>query len=446
MHKNAAADFSPLMRLILNWVFPPPILPIPLSLQPNSDTMQQKSTFRLLIPIFITVFLDLLGGGIAIPIFPAIITVRETSILPMEMGDESRKIVFGFLSAIFFIAQFMGAPILGAISDRDGRKKILLLSLAGTAVGYLLFALGIYLRSIELLFFSRFLAGFMGGNIAVALSMISDISTPENKTRNFGLIGAAFGLGFIFGPALGAVLSNHEWGSLFTMHTPFVVSAALTLINMLLVWRNIPETLKNPLHRKVGLFTGAQNVLKAFRSSTHRPIFTLVFLLTFGFTLFTTFFNLFEAEKYGMSIQQIGMVFSFVGIWSVIAQGVLVRPLSKKFKPADILTYSLPLLSVCLILIILPEVQWWQYLVVPFMACCQGLTQPNINTIVTNSAPTSEQGMILGINQSVQSLAMAIPPIVAGFLSSFNIHSPNIAAALFTLLGWGVLVRYVKGK
>lgn len=405
---------------------------------------KHAATRSILLPIFLTVFIDMVGGGIAIPIFPALITIRETSILSADISDESRKIIFGFLSATFFLAQFFGAPILGAISDRDGRKKVLLLSLFGTMIGYLLFAYGIYIRSIEMLFFARFVAGFMGGNISVALSMISDVSTPENKTKNFGLIGAAFGLGFIFGPALGGVLSNADLVSWFTMYTPFIASALLTLTNIFLVVINLPETLQNPISRKVGLGTGIQNIIKAAQTPTHRSIFLLVFLITFGFTMFTNFFNLFETEKYGLSPQSIGLVFSYVGIWSVIAQGAIVRPLAKRFSPIQILTFSLPILATVLVLIILPEKQWIQYLIIPIMACSQGLTQPNINTIVTNSASAQEQGQILGLNQSVQSFAMAIPPIIAGFLSNLDIHFPNIAAAIFTFGGWLVLYFGVR--
>jgi MFS transporter, DHA1 family, tetracycline resistance protein len=399
----------------------------------------KENTQSILLPIFITVFIDMVGAGIAIPIFPALITQHDTAIVAPEVSNELRKIIFGFLSASFFFAQFFGAPILGAISDRDGRKKVLIMSLVGTMIGYLLFAFGIYIRSIEMLFLSRLVAGFMGGNISVALSMISDVSTAETKTKNFGLIGAAFGLGFIFGPALGGMLSNAEWGSAFTLYTPFIVSALLTTINIGLVMFNLPETIKEKIHKKIGIGTGIQNITKAFLSPSHRLVFLLVFLITFGFTMFTHFFNLFETEKYGLTPQSIGIVFSYVGIWSVIAQGAVVRPLSKRFSPVQILSISLLILAIALIAIILPHAQWLQYFIIPFIACTQGLTQPNINTIVTNSASQQEQGQILGLNQSVQSFAMAIPPMLAGFLSNIDIHIPNIAAAIFTFAGWAVL-------
>lgn len=400
------------------------------------DTLGTK---HILLPVFLTVFIDMMGGGIPIPVLPSLILAPETSILSPELTPEIRKIIFGFLTGSFFLAQFLGAPILGAISDRDGRKKVLMLSLGGTVVGYLLFALGIYLKSIEILFISRILAGFMGGNISVALSIISDVSTPETKTRNFGLIGAAFGLGFIFGPALGGILSDKTLYSGFSLITPFLVSALLTFINIVLANFNIPETIRNRYHRKVNLLTGIQNIRDAFHSPVYRMIFGMVFCITFGFTLFTQFFSVFLTDEYKMDMRGIGWIFSYVGIWAVIAQGAFLRPLSKKFKPIQILSISLFLLSILLVVIILPEKSGYLYFIIPFMASSQGMTQPNVNTIVTNSAPPEAQGQILGINQSVQSLAMAIPPMIAGFLSSVDIRFPNYAASVFMLAGWAIL-------
>ena len=410
-------------------------------------TDTQKVNIRhVLLPVFITVFIDMLGSGIPIPVLPSLIITPETSILSPEVTPELRKIIFGFLTGSFFLAQFIGAPILGAISDRDGRKKVLMLSLGGTVVGYLLFALGIYLRSIEVLFASRILAGFMGGNISVALSIISDVSTPENKTRNFGLIGAAFGMGFIFGPALGGVLSNPEIYSGFSLVTPFLVSALLTFMNIVLANFNIPETIKNRFQRRVNLLTGVQNIRDALRSPVYRVIFATVFCITFGFTLFTQFFSVFLTQEFKMSSSGIGVVFSYVGVWAVIAQGAFLRPLSKRFKPVQILSVSLLLLSGLLVLIILPTESWYLYVIIPFMASAQGMTQPNVNTIVTNAATPEMQGQILGINQSVQSMAMAIPPMVAGFLSTLDIRFPNYAAAVFMFAGWAILYFMLRKR
>lgn len=412
-----------------------------------ASTTETSSTPKgILIALFLTVFLDLLGGGLVIPILPSILLDVDKSILDVSVLPDTRTLIFGFLTGTFFIAQFLGAPILGAISDRDGRKKVLLMSLGGTVVGYFIFALGIYLRSIEILFFSRFLAGFMGGNISVALSCISDISDSTNKTRNFGLIGAAFGLGFIFGPFLGSVLSEVPIIPHLPTASPFIVAGLLTIVNIVLVIYNLPETLKVKQTRAVTMFTGFQNIATAFSHPKQRIVFLTVFAITFGFSLFTQFFSVFLTRKFNMQAQGIGMLFAYIGVWSVIAQAAILRPLTKRFSPLQILSVSLLSLSVLLVLIVLPTQTWVMYFIIPFIAVSQGMTQPNINTIVTSQVSEQEQGQVLGINQSVQSIAMGIPPFMAGYLSNMDLQYPNFVAALSMAIGWAILFFILKKK
>ena len=158
--------------------------------------------------IFFTVFLDLLGLGIIIPILPALLLDPINGILKVTYSFSTRTLIYGFLIAAYPIAQFFGAPILGALADQKGRKKLLLLSLVGTVGGYAIFILGILTSNLYLLFLGRIVDGFTGGNISIAQSAIADVSTPETKSRNFGLIGMAFGLGFIIGPYIGGKLSD----------------------------------------------------------------------------------------------------------------------------------------------------------------------------------------------------------------------------------------------
>ena len=178
--------------------------------------MSNLSERKLLIPVFLTVFIDLLGATIVLPILAPLFLDFQHGIMPMavQAGTDmaavtrERTILFGLLIASFPLAQFFGAPLLGTWADRVGRKKVLSISLLGTLIGYILFALGIHYKLVWLLFFARILDGFTGGNISIAFSAISDVSTPESKTRNFGLIGMAFGLGFIIGPYIGGKLAD----------------------------------------------------------------------------------------------------------------------------------------------------------------------------------------------------------------------------------------------
>lgn len=166
----------------------------------------EKNKFSIF-PIFFTVFLDLLGLGIIIPILPAVLIDPRTGLLPFSTTFATRTLIFGFLIAAYPLAQFFSSPILGALADKHGRKKILTLSLLGTLVGYILFAMGLVTQNIYLLFIGRIIDGFTGGNISIAQSAIADISDEKTKSKNFGLIGMAFGLGFIIGPYVGGKLS-----------------------------------------------------------------------------------------------------------------------------------------------------------------------------------------------------------------------------------------------
>jgi DHA1 family tetracycline resistance protein-like MFS transporter len=393
-----------------------------------------------LFPIFLTVFIDLLGLGIVLPVTPALLLNPAEPILPAETDIHTRTLIYGYLTAIYPIMQFFGAPVLGALSDRHGRKKMLALSLSGTLLGYLLFAYSIITNNIILLFISRALDGFTGGNIAIALSAISDISTEKTRARNFGLIGAAFGLGFILGPYIGGKLADPNIVSWFRSDTPFWFAAILTGLNLILIQFNFKETLLKPKESKVSMSTGLINLGNAIRHPRLSPLFLVVFLITLGFNFFTQFFSVFLISKFKMSVSQVSDIFAYVGLWIVIGQGALQRPLSAKFKPVAILKFSMVVLALVLPLLLVPDESQWLFLVIPFVALSNGLTQPNMTAMVSMEADASEQGQILGINQSIQSIGMAIPPIVAAYINEISINLPIISSASLIFLGWLLLM------
>ena len=396
--------------------------------------------------IFFTVFLDLLGLGIIIPILPALLLDPVNGILKVTYSFSTRTLIYGFLIASYPLAQFFGAPILGSLADQKGRKKLLLLSLVGTVGGYAVFILGILTSNLYLLFLGRIIDGFTGGNISIAQSAIADVSTDETKSRNFGLIGMAFGLGFIIGPYIGGKLSDSSVVSWFSYATPFYLTILLAIINVVLVFLNFPETLVIKRAVKVNLFTGFTNIKKAFTFKDLRVMFLVVFLLTVGFNFFTQFFQVFLYGKFKFTQSQVGDFFAYMGLWIAIAQGAVLRPLSKKFKPAKILSYSIVLLAISFPFLLIPNQRVWLYLIVPFIAIFQGLNQPNGTAIISNLVDRDKQGEILGINQSISSLAQALPPIIAGFVTAVNINLPTWFAAGSTLLAWIIFKAFFKER
>lgn len=397
--------------------------------------MTQPHT-RPLAPLLLTIFLDVVGLGIAIPALSIILIDPVQSILPVETSMSVRGILYGFLIASYPAAQFFGAPILGALSDRHGRKNLLQISLFGTLVGYMMFALGIYLRSLPLLFASRLLDGFTGGNISIAQSAIADSSTLDEKTKNFGLVGVMFGLGFILGPFLGGILSDPEIHSWFTLATPFWFAALLTGLNMTLLAFLFQETLRTHLHTPITALTGLRNFKKAFSMRNTRAIFLMSFLFSAGFTFFTQFFNVFLIERFQFDQSDIGYVFGLFGICMTMTQGIIVRPVARRFTPRQVLNVSILAQGMILPLILLAYTPGILFMIIPFISIFQGLSFPNLTTLVSNETGKESQGEGLGLNQSVQSMAQIFPPVMAGFIAVLHPNLPILIGSGCLILAW----------
>lgn len=402
---------------------------------------QKEGTNKgLLLTIFITVFIDLLGVGIIIPVIPAIFFEEGSKFFTGEYSKEQISMFYGILLASYPFMQFFGAPMLGALSDRYGRKPILLFSLLGTIIGYLLFAYAIVSRNLLLLFFARMIPGFMGGNIAIITSSIADVSDKDSRTRNFGLVGMAFGIGFILGPMIGGFLSDDSIVSWFDHHVPFLFTAGLTMLNIILVYFNFKETLKEKNHTKVSIFKGVQNIFTSFTDPKLRNVFIIVLLISIGFTFYTQFFSVVLYDVFDFKEKNIGLLYGYVGIWLALTQGGLVRFLSYRYKPKQILRISLPFLALGISLILLPTEGWMFYIVNPIIAIFYGISSPNMTSLVSAQVDGSKQGSILGINQSMLSLGQMITPLVGGYLVAFNPYYPIISGTIIIFLAFVVFV------
>ncbi|MBI5475697.1 MAG: MFS transporter [Ignavibacteriales bacterium] len=395
--------------------------------------------------LLFTVFLDFLGFGIVIPVIAPVLLDPVNGILDSAYSMNERTIILGLLISAFPAAQFFGAPILGAYSDKYGRKKVLLISIFTTSVSLLLFGIGISSRSIFLLFVSRILNGFMGGNVSTAQSAIADMSELQSKAKNFGMMGMMFGLGFILGPFVGGKLSDFHSHSWLTFSTPFWVAGTLSMVNVFLIASWFDETLKNPkTDVQIKFSTGLRNLKRAFDTPNLRAIFIVSFLVIFGFTSFTQFFQVYLISKFNFNQAHLGMTFGYLGLWIAITQGGVVRILAKKYSPVSILRVSIAILGAAVFLLLVPQNEIWLYFILPFVAMAQGASTPNITTMISNSARESDQGEILGINQSVQSVGFAIPPIVAGFIAIIDIRFPIVVGSIFIFASWIYFIIYFK--
>lgn len=388
--------------------------------------------------ILLTVFIDLLGYGILIPVIPQLLANPRSPfyLLPHGMTIDQGYIMLGFLVAIYPFMQFLATPILGQFSDKFGRKKILALSLMGTCLSYIIFAIGIITRNIPLLFISRGFDGITGGNLSVAQASLADISSKENRTKVFALIGAAFGLGFIIGPYLGGKLSDPTFIHSFDAATPFWFAAILSAINITSLLIFFPETNKNFQHHlKINWTKSLKNIMHAYLLKDLRSLFATNFLFQGGFAFYTTFGAVFLINRFHFTSGNIGDFFAYVGVWIALTQAVITRKLSARFKEVQVLKVTLFMCGVALLLYFLPRV-WWQMLFVsPFFALFMGLSQANLSGFISRSAAAEIQGEVLGINSSVQALAQTVPAVLSGYIAADIGANTPIVVSAFIIMG-----------
>lgn len=396
--------------------------------------------------VLFTIFIDMLGYGILIPIIPQLFANPNSVeyILPANVSQAEGYIILGFLLASFPIMQFLATPILGQLSDSFGRKKLLGFSLAGTCLSYILLAIAILYKNIPLLFLARSFDGLTGGNIAVAQAAVADITKPENRAKNFGLIGAAFGLGFILGPFLGGKLSDPSVVSWFNAATPFWFAAILSLLNTLSVIFLFPETNKNlQAHIKITWHKSLTNIAKAFNLKGMRVLFSTVFLLQTGFAFFIGFFSIFLIERFGFNPSQTGNFFAYVGIWIAITQALVTRQAAKFFSEQQILKLVLLGTGLTMLCYFIPKTSLGLFVVTPFFAIFNGLAQANLTALVSRSAGPEIQGEVLGLNSSIQALAQSFPPIISGFLASLIKPSTPVLVSAIIIIFSGIFFVFL---
>ncbi|HKP36239.1 MAG TPA: MFS transporter [Pyrinomonadaceae bacterium] len=356
-----------------------------------------------LIVIFITVFIDLVGFGIVIPVLPYYAEGTRFGATPRAVG---------LLFASYSVMQLLFAPVLGRLSDKHGRRPILLISLLGTAVGFLILG---FATTLWMLFLGRIIDGISGGNISTAQAYIADVTTEENRAKGMGLIGAAFGLGFVFGPAIGGVLSR--WG----IHVPFLFAGALALFNAVLLYFTLPETVTpdHPARVSAAMGRSWHRLINSLRNPRLGFVLTIYFLSIVAFSIMTACFSLFLMFRFGYDAFHNGWVFAFVGIISAGIQGALIGKLVKRFGEPFLVIVGTLMFSASLFAspFIGPSLGILGILITGAVSAIgNALNAPTLTSLASKSASASEQGAILGVTQSVASLARAVGPAIAAFL------------------------------
>jgi DHA1 family tetracycline resistance protein-like MFS transporter len=352
-----------------------------------------------LVIIFITVFIDLVGFGIVIPVLP---------LYAQKYG--ASETVVGLILAIYSVMQFVFAPILGKLSDRIGRRPVLFVSLIGTAIGFLTMGIA---NTLWLLFVGRIIDGITGGNISTAQAYIADVTPPEKRSSAMGLIGAAFGLGFIFGPFLGGVLS------LFSLAAPFYFAAGLAAVNAVALYFLLPESLSEENRNRAGRASIAQ-IFKESGSWQLGAVFATYFFATVAFAMLTATYTLFSFQRFGLDAIHNGYIFASQGVIGVLIQGVLLGRLVKAFGEKLLAATGTFLLAVSMLALPIANSITTLLLASAGIAIGNSFATPVLNGLASKSVSGAWQGRVLGVLQSVASLARIIGPALGGFLLTID--------------------------
>lgn len=363
--------------------------------------------------IFASVFVDMLGYGMIVPLLPFLIREQTPSAL-----------VVGLFSSLYALMQLIVAPLLGALSDRIGRRPVLIGCLFGSGVAYLVLSAG---GSLPLIALAVALGGAAGASNATAQAYIADVTPPEQRARGLGLIGAAFGLGLMLGPALAALLSPYGLG------VPALAASGFALLNAVYAVLVLPESL--PLARRsrqpfrIGGLIGQLGAALAL--PVIRPLLLAIFLLNLAFNGLQSNFPLFSNDRFGWDVQANGIFFAFVGVCAVITQGVLVGRLQPVFGEVRLVLGGLALMTLALVLTALAAAAWMLYPLVALIALGSGLAIPAITSLVSQRTPAGRQGTVLGGMQAVLSLTLIFGPALAGLLFDlFGAGAPYLAGSV----------------
>ncbi len=381
---------------------------------------------KRLFSIILVVFIDLLGFSLILPLLPYYAETFKAS-----------QTVTGILIASYALMQLIGAPILGRLSDRFGRRPVLLISVFGTFLGFLLLG---FANALWMLFASRILDGLTGGNLSVAQAYISDVTDEKSRSKGLGMIGAAFGLGFIIGPVTGGLLS--QWG----YAVPAFAAAAISLINLILIYAWLPESLteekRSQMTEKRPAIT-LNALLVAFQRPFTGSILITRFFFGLAFAIFQTIFSLYALAKFNLTARDTGFVLTYVGVLSVIVQGFLVGRLTNRFRE-DLL------MAICVVLMAFSLLGWalapsvlWLYIIMTPTALSGGLLNTLLSSTLTKAVAPQEIGGILGLSASVESSTRIIAPILGGvLLQQIGTWAPGAFGAVL-MVGVSVYV-YIK--
>ncbi len=434
------------------------------------SNIQRDASKGALLVLFLVTMIDLIGFGIVIPFLTYLVEDLADSQGIVEVG-----IWVGILMTSYSAAQFLFSPIWGSISDRIGRRPVLMIGLVGNTVFFTMFGLA---NTLLIALVARFLAGVFNGNIAVARAYIGDVSTPKQLATRMGLIGAAFGLGFTIGPFIGGELSDpaSKWSAFestifetYPYLLPCIAASVLSLLSLIVAYKNLPESLPVELRSKksnmdlISRFkSSSKNIASTLLSGSISVVIWMTMLFVFGFTIMHAVFILYtgmDVSNGGLSFNeaQNGRIFAVIGIAGILTQGILIGPLSRTFGSRRLLPISCLITGLGLTLIPYtePEYAFIQLGMVSILiAVGNGIFQPSSSTILTTMAKDNglELGVVMGAQESVSAFSRILGPLTGGFVwvltvnrsAPFDYHTAFHLCGLLMVLAAIMSLKIVK--
>jgi DHA1 family tetracycline resistance protein-like MFS transporter len=393
------------------------------------------------LPLYLVVFIGFVGYSLMITVFTPLVLDDEGGLLARDASTPTRTIVLGLLLALYPLAQFAGAPVMGALSDRFGRRRVLLVSLVASACCYALIAFALHERSLALLMVACLLAGLSEANIAIAQSAIADVAAPGQRSRLFGYVYLSSSLAYVAGPLAGGKLADSSLVSWFGFPTPFWAVCGLLVATLAFTAARFRETHPTSETAPVSVASAFANVAAAFAPGRLRALFVANFVLYLAIFGFFRVYPMYLVDHFGMGVSQESEFIAWVAVPIVIANLGLVGWLSRRMTPREMaLRFGLAL-AVCLVLVVVPNVQWPLWITLAACALALAVCLPAMAAMISAAVGPDEQGSALGANQSLQVGAEGVSGLAGGALAAVSTTLPLPAMALLALAGAGLLSR-----
>lgn len=411
----------------------------------HATTLPSRSGFATLFPLLLVILLDIVGVILVVPILTPLILQPSSGIVPLGTSDFVRDALFGFALALYPLAMFFSTPILGDLSDKFGRKRILIVCLVFSAASYLIAVIGINRESLWILLLSRVIAGLAAGTQSIATAAIIDVSTTQTKARYLSWVVFVDSIGLVLGPVIGGLTADNRIVSWFTYTTPFYLAAMVALLNLIYLQFSLENTSSQVKHHAIHFTKGFKLFLSAFTEKKFRLLSILFSCYVLAWSIYFQSINLYLTEKFHYSSTQLGLFVGFIGVLFAFSSSLFSKWILSFFS-RDTTSFAVCITSMgigCLGAALCPSelAQWlWVILLAVSEVICFTLSL----SLFSSLADENSQGWIMGVNSALGAIIWGVGALLSGPLSYLGLSLPFWASGILCFCSAGLMVRYRK--